>query len=577
MAHHISKLQILNYKSCKNLLIDLTPYTPMVGYNNAGKSNILSALEWLLDDKLLPPSDYNDPNLDISIEGIVNGVTEEVLQRLSDEHREPLRPFIGDGIVRIKRTQPANAAKKADVRLEIYNFVQDSFQKNPRGIWNAIKALFPDPIKIGAMENAADDASKAKSTSTIGKLLKEISVSIQQAQTLRISRHLDAISRRIDADGSKRIQELNYIDRQINNTLVNYFPGVNIKLHFEMPNLEELLNSGTVKVYEQNQTGREISSYGHGTQRSVQMALIQYLSEIKQNNESITTTLLLIDEPELYLHPFAIEQVREALHSLSESGYQIVFTTHSAQMITEDRAQHTLLIRKNNQDGTHSRKRLNDAISQVVPDAISQANHLFSLSQSTKILFANEVILTEGKTELRLLPFIYQKVKNKTLGQNNTALIETGSVDNIGKTIQILREMDLPTKAIVDMDYLFKGAIHSRIVSADNPDLVALRTILNELKDQGVIQMKGDTPGAKHCEALVKDARSIIHINNLHQLLKAQNIWVWQKGSIESHLGLRGKNEGEWAGFKNRINMVGNDINSVCADPISVNDLIAWL
>ena len=158
------------------MLIDLTPYTPMVGYNNAGKSNILSALEWLLDDKLLPPSDYNDPDLDISIEGDVNGVTEEVLRRLSEEHREPLRPYICEGIVRIKRIQPANAAKKSDVRLEIYNFIQDGFQRNPRGIWNAIKALFPDPIKIGAMENAADDASKAKSTSTIGKLLKEISV-----------------------------------------------------------------------------------------------------------------------------------------------------------------------------------------------------------------------------------------------------------------------------------------------------------------------------------------------------------------------------------------------------------------
>jgi predicted ATP-dependent endonuclease of OLD family len=41
------------------------------------------------------------------------------------------------------------------------------------------------------------------------------------------------------------------------------------------------------------------------------MALVQYLAEIKrQNNQQISTTLLLIDEPELYLHPFAIEQVR---------------------------------------------------------------------------------------------------------------------------------------------------------------------------------------------------------------------------------------------------------------------------
>ncbi|MCV5639823.1 ATP-binding protein, partial [Escherichia coli] len=86
------KIEIQNYKSCKELTVVLTPYTPLVGYNNVGKSNILSALEWLVKDKLLAESDYNDVNLPIIIEGDVVGVTEDVLQRLNEEHREPLRP-----------------------------------------------------------------------------------------------------------------------------------------------------------------------------------------------------------------------------------------------------------------------------------------------------------------------------------------------------------------------------------------------------------------------------------------------------------------------------------------------------
>ncbi len=577
MSHHLSKIQIKNYKSCRDITVELTPYTPMVGYNNAGKSNILSALEWLLDDKLLSGTDYYDPTVDITVEGLVKGVTENVIQNLSEEHRTPLRPYISDEQVRIKRTQPAGATRKPEISVEIYNYQTGQFQKNPRGIWNAIKALFPDPIKIGAMENAAEDASKAKTSSTIGRLLKEISVSLQQQEMARISRHLSAITRRLDADGKKRIPAFGLIDNEINNTLTNYFPGINIKLHFEMPDLDVLLNSGTIKVYEQNHVGRDISSYGHGAQRSIQMALIQYLSEIKQRTDSITTTLLLIDEPELYLHPFAIEQVREALHTLSSSGYQIIFTTHSAQMITSDRAQHTLLIRKDPQQGTHSRRRLTDAINDVVPNSVAQAGHLFALSQSTQILFANEVILTEGKTELRLLPFIYQKLNQKTLGQNNMALIETGSVDNIGKTIQILKAMDLPTKAIVDLDYIFKGAIHSGFLTRDQREITELRLILQDLNQRNIIQMNGDTPNAKHCEALANDARSTIHISTLHQTLLQHNIWLWEKGSIEVHLGLTAKNENEWAYFKNRVNHDATNFNDICTDHASVRSLINWL
>ena len=234
MSHYIKKLEIENYKSCKELTVVLTPYTPLVGYNNVGKSNILGALEWLVKDKLLTEGDYNDSDLPIVVEGEVVGVTEDVLQRLNNEHIEPLKAYIKDGVVRVKRTQPAKAAKKTDILLEIYNFEKGGFAKNPRGIWNAIKALFPEPIKIGAMENAAEDAGKAKSTSTIGKLLKELSSTLAENHATVVNRHLNAITRRMGADGNRRIDELTEIDNSINEKVENLFPGISLKLHFDV-------------------------------------------------------------------------------------------------------------------------------------------------------------------------------------------------------------------------------------------------------------------------------------------------------------------------------------------------------
>ncbi|WP_323753549.1 ATP-dependent nuclease [Marinobacter sp.] len=417
----------------------------------------------------------------------------------------------------------------------------------------------------------------AKSTSTIGKLLKELSSTLSENHAAVVNRHLNAISRRMGADGNRRLEELSEIDGSINEKVKNLFPGINLKLHFEVPDFNEIFNAGTVKVYENGAEGRDVASYGHGAQRSVQMALIQHLAEIKQADDSPTTTLLLIDEPELYLHPFAIEQVREALHSLSLNGYQVVYSTHSAQMITAERAQHTLFVRKSLEKGTYIRTPLRDALQRAVPNTESQAGHLFSLSQSTQILFANEVVLTEGKTELRLLPLIYKQIKIKTFGQDNVALIETGSVDNVGKTIAILREMDLPSKAVVDLDYVFKGAIHSSFIKRDDQDLIFLQRLLKSLRDDGVIEMRGDLPNAAHCAVMAEDARSHDAISSLHDKLRARNIWLWKKGAIEAHLGLRAKNENEWARFKTCVENPEIGIQNACDDFAGVHELIEWL
>ena len=67
-----------------------------------------------------------------------------------------------------------------------------------------------------------------------------------------------------------------------------------------------------------NPAGRDVSALGHGAQRSIQMALVRHLADIKRDSgEQASNTILLIDEPELYLHPQAIEVLRDALKTLS--------------------------------------------------------------------------------------------------------------------------------------------------------------------------------------------------------------------------------------------------------------------
>ena len=50
-------LKIKNFRSCIETNVYVNPYTALVGYNNAGKSNIILAIKFLLE----PSSTKNFP------------------------------------------------------------------------------------------------------------------------------------------------------------------------------------------------------------------------------------------------------------------------------------------------------------------------------------------------------------------------------------------------------------------------------------------------------------------------------------------------------------------------------------
>ncbi|TNH17880.1 ATP-dependent endonuclease [Halomonas sp. BL6] len=584
MTHRVSSIVIKNYKSLLATELKLSNFTPFVGYNNAGKSNCLSAIQWLLKKSSLTEQDFFDASQPVEVIATIEGVSPALLAVMPQGQRKSIEKYVQDEKIKVKRVQETPGAKASEIRISVWNESDNDWAINPTGLDNAIAVLLPEPIRIGAMENAAEDASRAKTSTTIGKLLSEFLTPVKTAHEVELNKHLNEIGRRISCDGDMRFSEFSVIDQSVNSKINDLFPGMSVKLHFEMPTIDALIKSGTLKVFEGAGCGRDFSSYGHGAQRSIQMALVQYLAEIKRSTaETGSTTLLLIDEPELYLHPFAIEQIREALVTLSKNGYQVLITTHSAQMITPELAEQTLLIRKNDALGTHARLRLSDAIQKIVPNSTHQMEQLFNLAHSNQVLFAEKVILAEGKTELRLLPFLFKCVTSLTMGQEKYALVAQSGVNDTKKSLEILEAMDLPSKAICDLDYCFTGAVRDGFLQSDDSDLLALKALIQGLTLSHGVTLNGSglpknnniVSAAKAFEFLAAQPPAIPLIESLHSKMKAQNIWVWKKGAIEAHIGTTSKDESAWAFFKQNID--ANGFTSTCADHQSIIDLIDWL
>ena len=242
MTHILSEITIRNFKSIRNETFELSAFTPLVGYNNAGKSNMLEAIKWLLRKTALSDTSFNDTAIPVEMEGVISGITEAILDQLPENQRTSIQPFLISDSLSIKRVQPQPNVGVAQIRLLVKDPANigtaNEWRANPTGLDQAIQALFPEPIHIGAMENAEEDVSKSKNTTTIGKLLAEIIGPIQTSYSTQVQTALDGIKDLLDADGTSRAAELNAFDAAVNGKVESFFPGVNIKVHVPTPELK---------------------------------------------------------------------------------------------------------------------------------------------------------------------------------------------------------------------------------------------------------------------------------------------------------------------------------------------------
>ncbi len=555
----LSEITICNLRSIHRQTFPLNNMTALIGYNNAGKTNILMGIRWLLSPFSLDVSYFDDSNEPVEVEGLFQGISETVLSRLGEEKAKEIVPFLNGESLRVKKIQRVPGIPPENV--ELWALVPPQRQNGSRKGWmrvgddfkHAFKRMFPEPIAIWDFEG-----NKA-----FTKLLHEIFKPLERRFGGEFNDILGKFNDLLSPGGENQAAEIKSFDREVNEKLQPLFPSVRVELDIPIPTLETFLKTASLKVIDEDDGfERDINRMGAGSQRAIQMALVRYLSEIKKhhNNHYLSRTMLLIDSPELFLHPQAVELVRVALKNLSNEGYQIVFATHSAQMVTSEDVSTSLLIRKNKERGTFMRKRIEDAVHQVVQDAPSQLQMLFSLSNSNELLFADYVLLTEGKTEWRVLPALFERITGKSFALIKCALVRQGGVSNTRKSMQVLNAMDMPVRAIVDLDYAFTTATRDGFLEANDPDVKFCRNLFRELAFHHHLRLNNGLPVSKHSNISASMAYSMMAsmpeaerpIKSIHAKLRSQGIWVWTHGAIEEHLGIKAKNEGAWNGFVER-------------------------
>ena len=555
--HRISRLVISNYKACREIDLPLDDFTPLVGQNNCGKSTILRSLAWVLKPGKIEASDFSDPSNPMIVTVRIDGITADLIKLIPEEkHQKAIAPFCINETLWI-RAEAAAGGKPTQSLWEAGEHsgegVPAKWRPYPTGIAQAVSAIMPEPLFIEAMHDVSEDLGKAKAGSTIKSLLDEIMGPLLKAHS-ELNESLEKIRSILSTNGTSRSGHLIEFDKQATSSLQNFFPGLSLELDLEVIDIKEFFKAGSLQVIDVA-TGdkRKFDQLGTGAQRSIQMSLIRHLSEIRSGDgASPVRRLLLIDEPELYLHPQGARRLRTALKALSKKGFQVVFSTHSPLMIDRDSASTTVVINRPNGKGSIAQLPLKHAVADRLKDAQSQGRTLFELGNISEIYFSERVVLCEGKTDRRLLPLAYERVYGNPPEHDRIAFISLGACSDIPKALPVLEAMAIQAFAIVDLDFAFVSG-RTSVLPSDGLDLAKAKALLKimatshgwKLGDNG-LPTKSSAPGKTASElwaqfAVEKDASA--PITEARKALLVKGIWAWSKGCIEDVIGSQGKGE----------------------------------
>ncbi|MDM1556318.1 MULTISPECIES: ATP-binding protein [Chryseobacterium] len=273
----------------------------------------------------------------------------------------------------------------------------------------------------------------------------------------------------------------------------------------------------------------------------------------------ITNGLVIIDEPELHLHPKWQYLLLELFIDLSTNTQnQFIISTHSPVFINEKSYNHIFRIYKNEN---------NESQETTLKDSegfnLKEVLHIINSTNNEKIFFSDIVILVEGITD-RL---VFQKILDLQLQELNPSkiieIIEIKGKTNAKTFTRFLENLKIPVFFIADLDYI------NEVGTQEIKNLF----IINKLKiEKDVIKNPKSSDGDKLVEiideAIEKNNCSLItdiwdYIKSFRRKLKKDlspheeaqlveflnnqkknNIYILKKGDIEDYLpeGYKAKN-----------------------------------
>lgn len=440
------ELQIKNFGCIdeNEITIKIDDIVVLIGPNNVGKTTSIRAYEMFANSgTILKIDDFyqNNENNPVEIAGVFGEITNEDKQQIGEKWI--YKNNDKQDVIKYKWRW-----EKSGVKGEKYSWCdkEGKWEKGGMGGWDSkIASCIPVPLKISPFDDSIQLENKI-----VELLTSAVKENVKNDQS-KVAKLLDQVNDLANEVKKQIAEELNKTTSRLQKNLNEVFPEHNVDIAPQADKIEvdKILATGThLNVAGNDGKYYPLANQGSGLQRAFLWSAIEALADTgkmksgRSTIESEKPKMLLVEEPESFLHPPAVRLAREALYKIAElDNWQVMITTHSPIFIDVSKP-HTTIIRVEKNEGAtkifstekaqfsdKERERL-----QMIRNCHPTINEFF---------FANKVILVEGDTE----QVTFSQVK-----EERVTIINCRGKANIPMFEKILNHFGVEYIAVHDLD-----------------------------------------------------------------------------------------------------------------------------
>lgn len=462
----LTKLIIKNYRciGSEPVEIELDDVVVLVGANNVGKSTILKAYELVMSHgsaranltlEDFPNKEIDTKNLpEIELHTIVydNSPGERWIEILENGEKLIKERWVwyGEGM-------PKREGWDVDTNLWSENV--------PWGAPNVANARRPEPHRVDAFDSPEEQAKAIKNLLMQAlnervKNLKADNNEVEQGENdyKKLISQVKELQKKIVAESQEQIDKVN---QELSGLISKVFPNYKIDFDAKPENdLDKVIN--LFKADSELLMGPEdgflssVDRQGSGARRTLLWTAIKFISENNQkgNKEGLIVRphLLLIDEPEICLHPNAIREACNVLYDLPTTGnWQVMVTTHSPIFIDFSKDNTTIVKVEKIKNGQTKGTTVFRPEKVQLDDDDKRNLKLLNICDPyvSEFFFGGKVIVVEGDTEYTAFNYIKAKKPETYM---NVHIIRARGKGTIVSIIKVLNHFGSNYSVLHDSD-----------------------------------------------------------------------------------------------------------------------------
>ncbi|ATD54099.1 ATP-dependent nuclease [Clostridium chauvoei] len=495
----IKSVKVHNFRSIKDNIFNMYDYSLLIGENNSGKTNIMTALRVFYEDNIkfnidkdFPKFDTDDRESWIEIEYSLEEYENENLkvEYRNDDNTLRVRKYLNSEEIDVKTNQS-----------NIYAYENGILSRNLfYGAKNIAQSKLGELIYIPDVSKSSE-VLKLTGPSPFRNLLSYVMKKIMKSSPAykELACSFDTFNNEFKREVTDEGISLNTLVQDINSNINTW--GINFGIQINAIKEEEIIKSLMSHYIEDINLNNtiDIDNCGQGVQRHLIYTLI--LLSAKYQDDSIKKTdfnpnlkLILFEEPEVFLHPSQQERLNISLRGLgAEENNQILITTHSNIFVSQNTEDLKNICKVKKSNGISEIYQMNESdLKDLYDDNISIFKYFKEIleqssdnklkaeirkrnlanehsniddildkesmkyflwldSERTSMFFVNHVILCEGPSEKIFFEYLIN-TKWTELKERNICIIDCMGKFNINRYMNLFSKLAISHSVLIDSD-----------------------------------------------------------------------------------------------------------------------------